>query len=119
MWNKLKIKKFIDQYLRLTIVMVITDWLYVSVNGLWRAGGGAKVPDLMVSVVGRSREGPRRRALRHIALLHLLLFTCFLPEEKTSQPNFQRSNLENSSSSSPMRVALTVCVCPWRVGLAI
>lgn len=102
MWIKLKVKKFPDQYLTLTIVVAITGWLCVSVNaGLWQAGGRVKVPDLMASVVCRGREGLRRRtrALHHIALLHLLLFTCFLPEEKTSQPSFPRSNLENSPMS--------------------
>lgn len=75
-----------DQYLTLTIVMVITGRLYVTVNvGLWQTGGGAQVPDLKVSVVSSIRDGLRRRALlHHIALLHLLLFTCFLSEEKTN-----------------------------------
>lgn len=68
--------------------MVITGWRYGPANvGLWQIGGGGKASDLIVSVVCRGREGPRRQALRPIALLCLLLI-CFLTEEKTGQLRF-------------------------------
>lgn len=107
---KFRLKKLTDPYLTLTTAVVTTGWLYVSVNvALWQAGGAAKVPDLMVSVVC-SREGlGRRRAPRHSALLHPLLLTSLLPEETTSQPDFQGSNLEDSSWTPPE--SRTDCVC--------
>lgn len=52
--------------------------------GLWQTGGGGEASDLIVSVVCRGREGPRRQALRPIALLRLLLIY-FLTGEKTRQ----------------------------------
>lgn len=81
----MRTKKFIGQHLTLTAVMAITGRLCVSVTeDLWRAGGGAKVPDLVVGVVCRGRDGLRRRRRRkRRALLRLLLLTSFLPEEKT------------------------------------
>lgn len=71
------------------IIMVITGCWYGPANvGLWQTGGGGKASDLIVSVVSRGRDGPRRQALRPVALLGLLLLVCFLTEEKTRQLRF-------------------------------
>lgn len=67
------------------IIMVLTGWRYGAANvGLWQIGGGGETSVLIVSVVCRGSEGPRRQALRPVALLCLLLI-CFLTEEKTRQ----------------------------------
>lgn len=84
-------KKLRDQYLTFIVATVTTGRLYTFVNvGLWHVGLGERVPDL--TVVHRSREGPRRWALQPLGLLPLLLLllTHFLSEEKTREPRFQK-----------------------------
>lgn len=95
------------------ITMVITGWRYVPANvGLWQIGGGAKVPDIILSMVWRGREGLRWRALHHVALLRLLLITLFLSEEKKST-EIQKVTPGLVELKFAVRVALTVCF--WRL----